>query len=423
MTEYIPRLIDRNLTDYMRELPAIALEGPKGVGKTATGRQRAATVITLDVPEKAEAFQGQVSRLATDAAPIFIDEWQRIPWVWNHIRHSVDDGAEPGRFLLAGSAAPRGADIHTGAGRIVRMRMRPLSLAERPGFTPTVSLGGFFAGGIDRVEGASAHTTADYAAEIASTGFPGIRKFSPRIRRQMVRAYIDSIIEREFPLQGVTVRRPAVLKAWMSSYAAAVATTASYTAILDAATSGESDKPTRATTTVYRDVLHSLWMLDEVPPWNPGGLVSSRLTQSPKHYLADPGLAAELLSLDEDRIADGAMESRFGPQYGGITGRLFEALVALNLQTYAAHNEADVGYLRTHDGGREIDFIVQKGRRCVAIEVKLTPSVTDHDVRHLHWLKGNLGDTLAASLVITTGSEAYTRRDGVHVVPASILGP
>jgi hypothetical protein len=421
---YCRRIVDDLLDDLLAEIAAVALEGPKAVGKTASATQRAATVFPLDQELRREAFLNADRPLEHAAPPILLDEWHYVPPVWNDVRRLVDGGAEPGRFLLTGSAAPRTTPIHSGAGRIVRVRLRPLSLAERALDTPVVSMADALGGKLSQVQGSTTLTFEDYAREIARSGFPALHRLSPRARAHQLRAYLDNIVNREFEEQGLRVRRPDTLHRWLRAYASATATTASYSAILDAATPGEGNKPSAVTTIAYRDVLAKLWMLDPVPAWDPAGTSITRVGRTPKHYLADPALAALLLGLDEETLLGGPPEPAFGPRYGSITGRLFEALIALSLQTYAAASDAAVSYLRTRSGAHEVDFIVQQGQRLVAIEVKLAPSVTDADVRHLVWLRDQVGPGLREAIIVTTGPNAYRRKsDGVVVVPAGLLGP
>ncbi|MDR1152244.1 MAG: DUF4143 domain-containing protein [Bifidobacteriaceae bacterium] len=422
--QYIPRVVEPVIDEVMAEVAAIALDGPKAVGKTATARRRAHTVFTLDKARVREAFGNATDPLGSAPAPILLDEWQYAPEVWNEVRRAVDDGAEPGRFILAGSAAPPGAAIHSGAGRIARVRLRPFSLAERGLARPVVSLAEALNGSLGLVEGATSVSFEDYAQEIAASGFPGIRPLSARVRRGQLEGYVDGIVHKEFAEQGLRVRRPDTLRRWLRALAAATATTAGYSAILDAASAGEANKPAASTTIAYRDVLSSLWMLDQVPAWDPAGTSIKRLAQTPKHFLADPAFAALLLGLDEETLTAGPPEPLFGPAYGSIAGRLFEALVALSLQAYATACGAKVSYLRTRDGSHEVDFIVQRGRRIVAVEVKLTRGVDDATVRHLTWLRERLGPALTEAMVITTGPDAYRRKsDGVIVLPAALLGP
>lgn len=210
----------------------------------------------------------------------------------------------------------------------------------------------------------------------------------------------------------------------MTAYAAASSTIASYEKIRDAATSGEGEKPNKKATTPYRDVLQRLWIVDPVPAWLPTRNRISRLTAPPKHQLVDPALAARLLGVDARALFDA---SPVGPPIqrdGTLLGALFESLVTLDVRVYAQRAEAAVKHFRTWAGEREVDLIVERADgRAVAIEVKLARTIDDSAVRHLLWLREEIGDDLLDAVVITTGAQAYRRTDGVAVVPAALLGP
>jgi predicted AAA+ superfamily ATPase len=175
---------------------------------------------------------------------------------------------------------------------------------------------------------------------------------------------------------------------------------------------------------VYRDVLSQLWLLDPVPGWLPSRSAFSRLGAAPKHHLADPALAARLLGVDVPALLDDSTPDAPVRQPGPLLGALFESLVTLSVRVYAQAAEATVHHLRTWDSRHEVDLIIQRAdQRIVALEVKLSPSVSDDDVRHLNWLRGQLGDGLLDAAVITTGSEAYRRADGIAVIPLCLLEP
>lgn len=171
------------------------------------------------------------------------------------------------------------------------------------------------------------------------------------------------------------VRRPATLRAWLTAYAAATSTTTRYGSLLDAAMSAEGDKPAKATTMVYRDVLSQLWLLDPVPGWLPTRSHVKRLTQLPKHHLADPALAVHLLGIDEGALLKGQATGPVIPPDGTL------------------------------------------------LEVKLSATPDDRSVEHLRWLRSQLGEDLLDAAVITTGRHAYRRKDGIAVIPAALLGP
>ena len=422
MVEYRRRVLDGTLDELQPHLRALSIHGPKGVGKTATAMQRAVSVVDLSLPAQREILAADPSVLTRLPGPVLVDEWQRLPEVWDQVRHAVDAGSPPGHFIVAGSSAPRGAVIHSGAGRIVPMRMRPLSMAERGVETPTVSLAAFLAGSRD-VDGTTELRLTDYVEEITASGFPAIRGLPPRVRRAELDAYVDNVVQREFPEQGYPVRRPAVLRAWLAAYAAATSTTTAYSKILDAATGGLANKPAKETTLAYRDALSSLWLLDEISPWIPSRNHLDRLGQSPKHHLADPALAARLLGLDDAALLR-AEQGSVNLSEGTILGALFEHLVALSIHTYAEASEARVSHLRTRGNDHEVDLIVQHADgRVLGVEVKLADRVEDTDVRHLHWLRERIGDDLIDAVVIYAGERAYRRRDGVAVVPLALLGP
>jgi predicted AAA+ superfamily ATPase len=429
MTERYERLIEPYLADLLQDVPAVALDGLKGVGKTVSAQQLAKTVYKLDRSRDNAVVTNQMDLLDTSPMPVLIDEWQHIPGVWDHVRRAVDDGAKPGSFLLTGSIANEDVDIHSGAGRILRLRMFPLSLAERGMAVPSVSLGSLLASEEPfsaPVAGQTSISFCDYMNEIIASGLPGLRRYSPKRRRLMLGSYLDNMLAHEFRQQGVRIRQPQTLLRWLRSYAAATATDASYKEILDASTAGESDKPAFKTTIAYREALQNLWLVDELPYWSNGEDYIARLKQTPRHYLADPALSAYLLGIDAEMLLGKAGEdslvTRFDAAYGNILGRLFEALIQLSLNTYCVVNEADLHYLRTRNGDHEIDFIIQKGRKVVGLEVKLAPQIGDRDVAHLLWLKKAMGNRLTDAAIITTGPVAYRRPDGVAVIPAALLG-
>ncbi|WOQ17843.1 ATP-binding protein [Raineyella sp. W15-4] len=421
---YRRRILDDVLDEVFPHLAAVALEGAKGVGKTATGSERAATVLSLNKPAERAAVGAHLDLITEVPGPVLIDEWQLEPAVWDRVRRAVDDDPAGGRFLLAGSAgvAP-GVRIHSGAGRIVRMTMRPLTIAERGLEKPTVSLAAVLAGEAPSITGTTLVGLADYTDEILRSGFPGIRDLPERARNLQLDSYVDRILERELPENGVVVRRPAALRAWLSAYAAATATDAAYSTILDAATPGEGDKPVRQTADTYREHLTRVFVLDPVEAWIPAFAPLKRLTRAPKHHLVDPALAARLVGVGKAGLLRG-QGWPFTVSTGTWLGALFESLVAQSVRVYAQTAEARVGHLRTKNTEHEIDLVVEGAdRSVVAIEVKLSDAVTSADVVHLNWLAEQLGERLVDRLVVYTGGLAYRRTDGVGVVPLALLGP
>ncbi len=409
--DYLPRVVDAELDDILPSLPAVSIEGAKGVGKTATALRRALTAFRLDDPRELEIISADPDRLTSGAPPVLIDEWQRYPAAFDLVRRAVDDGVGAGTFLLTGSPPAPGVTVHSGAGRIVVVRMRPLSLAER-GIPSSVSLRNLMSGRRPAISGWTAVTVSDYADEIVRSGFPGLRDTSDRVRRLRLDGYLDSIVQREFPEMGHIVRNPASLRRWLVAYAAATSSSASLETIRDAATGDRGEKPSRDATGPYREILERLHIVEPLPAWLPTNRLA-RAAAAPKHHLVDPGLAARLLGADRTALLSGGDIRPVIPRDGTLLGALFESLVTLDLRVYAQAAEARVGHLRTHRGEREVDLIIERGDgRVVAVEVKLSATIDDADVRHLKWLAERVGDDLLDSLVVTTGREAYRRPTG-----------
>jgi predicted AAA+ superfamily ATPase len=422
-SEYRRRIVDDDLDALMPGLAAISIEGPKAVGKTATALTRASTVYKLDDVGQRQIIEADPARLTRGALPILVDEWQKWPPSWDVVRRAVDANPSPGRFVLTGSASPSGVDTHSGAGRIVPIRMRPLSLAER-GFTASVSLAELLAGAQPNISGTTPATLDDYVTEILAGGFPGMIGLSDRQLRAGLDGYLERVIDRDFAEQGMTLRRPDTLRAWMRAYAAATSTTASFETIRDAATPGVGNKPSLSTTLPWRDILTRLWILDPVPAWLPSNNKLKELATSDKHHLVDPALAARLLQVTSRKLLGGDQTEPPIPRDGTFLGALFESLIALNLRVYAQAAEADVRHLRTQRGEHEVDFIViGPDGGIVAVEVKLSATAGTDDTKHLKWLKDRIGDQLLDAVLVTTGTEAYRRDDGIAVVPAALLGP
>lgn len=417
---YVRRVVDDEIDVLFADLAAILLDGPKGVGKTATAQQRCVTVRRLDKIAERRVVVADPSVIAFDLPPVLIDEWHRARGVWDAVRRLVDDKATASHFLLTGSAPT--SETHSGAGRIASIRMRPLCLEERGITEPTISFETLMSGQRPAVHGRCTLGLADYVDEIMAGGLPGLRHLQgPALVRQ-IDGYLQRIVDHDMPEAGHNVRRPASVLAWLRAYAAATATTASWESIRDAATGGNVNKPAKTTTIVYTELLKALRILDPIEAWVPSYNHFSRLAAAPKHHLADPALAVRLLRRTRQHLLSGNEDRIPVLADGTLLGNLFESLVALSVRTYAQHSNVEVSHLRIETGRREVDFILDTGDGIVGVEVKLAADINDHDVRHLRWLKQELGDQLLDAAVITTGPEAYRRTDGIAVIPLGLLG-
>ena len=364
---------------------------------------------------------GDPRRVTDGEPPVLIDEWQRLPASWDLVRRAVDADPQPGRFLLTGSATPTEAPAHTGAGRIISIRMRPLSLAERGLAAPTVSLSDLLTGNRKRLDGAAEVGVEQYADEIIRSGFPGIRPHPDRIRRGLLDGYIDQILDHDVHQFGHTFRDEGSLRRWITAYAAAVSTATSFEKIRDAASAGQDDRPARTTTMPYRSALEGLRLIEEISAWLPTRNRLRRVASAPVHQLTDPALAARLLGVGTDALIAGT-ERWEGD--GTLLGALFESLMTLSVRVYAQACEARVHHLRTQGGEREVDLIIERADGAiVALEVKLKSVIKDNDVRHLQWLRDQIGSRMLDAAVLSTGRHAYRRADGIGVIPAALLGP
>jgi predicted AAA+ superfamily ATPase len=302
--------------------------------------------------------------------------------------------------------------------------MRPLTLVERDLERPSVSLCELLSGERPLVSGRSSITIERYTAEIVRSGYPGLRHLEGRPLHAQLDGYVDRIVDRELAELGTSVRNPAALRRWMTAYAAATSTTTTFEKIRGAASGGEGKAPAKSTAIPYRDALERLYVVDPVPAWSPSRSHIAELALPPKHHLADPALAARLVGATASSLLLGEASGPPIPRDGTFLGALFESLVTSSIRVYAQVASARVGHLRTHRGDHEVDLIVERDDgRVLAAEIKLGKDPDSQAVAHLRWLESRIGDDLLDAVVITTGSEAYRRTDGIAVIPAALLGP
>ncbi|MDO5068179.1 MAG: DUF4143 domain-containing protein [Propionibacteriaceae bacterium] len=406
---YRRRTVDTLLDSLLPNFSAVALDGVTGVGKTSTALQRADHVFHLEHQDQRSLIGADPSTIRRPGTTL-LDEWPRMARVWDLTRRHIDDGAPPGTHLLTGPPRPR-SDEH-----IPVVRMRPMSLHERGLTTPSVSLATLLAQDSPctaTIDGHTSWTLTDYLQAIESSGFPGIMNLEPEQRTDMFAAHIRRVIDHELPEAGHNIRRPKALRRWLAAYATTVSTTASCLKLL---TTTEGERPPSHDAALhYQDHLTELGVLEPVPGWNPRGEPIARLQQAPKHQLVDPALTAFLLGATAASMST--------PHHSHLAGPLFESLATLTVRVAAEVLHARVGHLRSRNRDREVDLIVEApDGRLVAIEVKLSTTVTEPAVQHLLWLRSKLPQEVADLVVLTTGNTAYRRRDGVAVVPLALLG-
>lgn len=413
--DHMPRVLDSELAYLLSGLPAILVEGPKAVGKTASARRLCEDELLLDDPAiQAVARADPSSLLIGRRYPLLVDEWHLVGPVFDAVRRQVDDDNRAGRFLLTGSARPEGVTAHTGAGRIVTVRMRPMTLQERGAAIPTVAFAELLRGECEQVSGHTDFGLAEYAHEIAASGFPGIRTRQPGFRRPLLEGYIENIIQRDIEDAGHRVRRPERLRRWLESYAAVTSTTTSLEKIRNAAAHGDGSVPSRGSVRGYHNAMQRLWVVEDNEGWSPSLNRFSSVNRAPKRHLADPALALVLLGVDEFALM----------RDGFLFGHMFESLTTLTVRVFAQASGSRVRHLRSKGGRREVDFIVERpDGQVLALEAKLGRTIGRSDVGHLLWLRDLLGGRWIDGAVLSTGPIAYRRPDGIAVIPLALLGP
>jgi uncharacterized protein len=415
--DYRPRIVDADLRELLGIIGAVVIEGPRGCGKTETARQVAASEVLLDVDEQArETLRIRPSRVLEGKTPRLIDEWQLVPAVWNHIRRAVDDRRAPGQFILTGSAMPADdATRHSGAGRMIRLRMRPMSLFETGHSAGTISLRRLMGGDMTSTSPPSLDIEA-LAECIVTGGWPRVLGLRPVAAGRIVRGYLDEISRADLPAVGAVRRDPVRVARLMTALSRNVATYASMSTLV-ADTQGPDGTLDRETIREYLAALERLMVVEDQPPWAPSVRSRSRLRSSSKRHLVDPSLAAAALRLTPSRLLD---DIKF-------MGFLFESLVIRDLRVYSEVADARVFQYRDNTG-LEVDAILETGDgRWAAFEVKLGPAQVDDAAVSLLRLAERVDtDRIGkpAMLGVITGfGYGYMRPDGVAVIPIGSLGP
>jgi predicted AAA+ superfamily ATPase len=410
-------VVDRELRQKLAAMGAVLIEGPKACGKTETARQVAASEVLLDVDENArQAVSVDPGLILEGKTPRLLDEWQLEPSIWDHVRRSVDDRGAPGQFILTGSAVPADDVVrHTGAGRITRLRMRPMSLYEVERSPGRISLAKLLEGEPAR-SSHSGLTVADLAHEIAVGGWPGLRELEEAATLDAVRGYLDEIRRVDVSRVDDTRRDPNRVRRLLQSLARNVATPVTISTLAkDTAEFGEAVN--RDTVSDYLDVLGRLMVIEDQPAW--GAHLRSKyvLRSAAKRHFVDPSLAIAALRATPERLL----------QDLNLFGFLFESLVIRDLRVYAQAADAQVFHYHDSDG-LEVDAIVQAaGGPWAAFEIKLGAGHVDVAAASLLKFARRIdaeksGDPAALGVIVGTGY-GYVRDDGVMVIPIGMMGP
>ena len=415
---YHPRIVEEELTRRLASMGAVLIEGPKACGKTATAREFAASEVLLDVDQNARRAVGVDPDLVLEGdRPRLIDEWQIEPVIWNHIRRAVDDRREVGQFILTGSSVPPDdVSQHTGAGRITRLRMRPMSLFETGHATGAVSVAALLQGVSPRASD-SGLTVRGLAEKASVGGWPGHLNHGVDAALGAVRSYLDEIRRVDVGRVDQTVRDPEKIGRLLASLGRNVATYVSIPTL--AADAGGADGALAdSTVRAYLAALERLMIIEDQPAWSPHLRSRSRLRKASKRHFVDPSLAvAALGATPTDLLED--LE---------FFGFVFESMVIRDLRIYAQAADAEV--LQYQDSsGLAVDAVVRaRDGRWAAFEVKLGQGQVDHAAQDLLRFRNERVDSAKAgepatlAVIVSTGL-SYMRADGVAVVAVGALGP
>ena len=417
---YLPRVVDVEMGEALRASPAVLIEGPRACGKTWTGRRFAAGEVLMDASVRARlAANLDAAVLLEGPVPLLLDEWQLAPDIWNPMRRACDDRGRPGQFILTGSAdPPDDVTRHSGAGRVLRVRIRPMSLFESGESDGTVSLAGLFEPG-RRTARDSGHHLGEIMAMACRGGWPALvsNRASPSAVLRALRGYLDEISRTDVSRVDGVARNPAGVRRLLESLARNIASEASF-ATLAADTAGDDPGIDRKTVSSYMAALARLFVVEDLPAWRPHITSRSALRNAPKRHFADPSLAAAALGATPEAVM---ADLKFA-------GLLFESLVVRDLRVYGQAAGCEVSHYRDSDS-LEVDAIVRRADgKWIAAEVKLGgEAAIDRAVRALKRLRervdANRTGEPARLVVITAGGYGYEHPEGITVVPITALGP
>ena len=413
---YLTRVADAEMALALEAVPIVVVEGVKGCGKTWTGLRHARSKVMLaDAPEARRGAETVPRHVLDGPRPRLVDEWQTVPSIWDSARHLVDEVRQVGCFILTGSARPLDeVTRHSGAGRVRRVRMRPMSLAESGESDGSVSLGALLEGGGCEAP-ASAVTVPDLAEILCRGGWPRNLGRPAHAAQELLEGYLDEMARLNLPEASGTRHNPVRVLRLLASLARNTASTASLSTL---ARDAAGDPPLSwSATAAYLDALERVFLVEDLPAWSARLRSRARLQQSPKRHFVDPSLAAAVLGASPVRLIED-LET---------LGLLFESLVVRDLRVYASANRANVYHARSSYGDEFDAVIERRDGAWVPVEVKLGARRVDDAARSL--LKGcaavdtsDRGEPANMLVVMATGY-AYRRPDGVSVVPITALGP
>lgn len=422
--EYKPRIADSILSDKLKGMGAVLIEGPKWCGKTTTAEQHAGSVIYMDDPRfvdsNIEAVSIDPAIILNGAVPRLIDEWQIAPRLWDAVRFTVDHRGEEGQFILTGSAVPlvgkeEQKRTHTGTGRIGRIRMRTMSLWESGDSSGQISLEALFAG---EERYASCHADLERIAYLACRGgWPRATLQNYDISLGRAYDYLDAIVHIDLNRVDGSMKNPERAARLLRSYARHLGTQTSLSAISADLSGNENESFDSRTVQSYVNALNLIYVIEDMHAWNPNLRSNAAIRSSDTRYFVDPSIAVAALGIGpKDLISDLR-----------TFGFIFENMCVRDLRVYADSLGGNVYHYRDNLG-LECDAVIHlRNGKYGLIEIKLGGDrLVEEGAANLLKLRDKIDTDKMAEpsfmMVLTaTGNAAYCRKDGVYVVPVSCL--
>lgn len=427
--KYLPRIADNELATRLGYMGAVLIEGPKWCGKTTTAIQQAKSVIKLQDPDMREAYlvtaNTKPSNLLKGDTPILIDEWQDAPIIWDAVRTQVDErGGEPGQFILTGSNSVNDKLImHSGTGRISRMKMLPMSLYESNESNGKISIKELFDNPTMDIDGIMSDMDVNELIRSACRGgWPAaLRLGNSADSFRIAKDYLESVVNSDIiNIDGVR-RDPTLAKAIIHSYSRNLSTLAKRDSLLKdvkAMSEGCSDR----TFDDYVKALTRLFVIQDISAWSPAVRSATVIRKSPKRCLSDPSIAVAAMGLSPQSLEIDLKTFGF----------IFECMAIRDLKVYTQASYGDISYY--HDRyNLEADAVLHLADgRYALIEFKLGSAEIEIGAQHLLEInrlvrKYNENEKQiilrepSLMIVITGGKIAYTRPDGVKVIPLACL--
>ena len=422
MKIYRKRVADEILKRKLEGKGAVLIEGPKWCGKTTTAEQIAASILYMDDPEKKAQniamSELNPKRLLKGAVPRLIDEWQLAPKLWDAIRFEVDHRSELGQFILTGSAVPADtAEItHSGTGRFTWLMMRPMSLYESGDSTGEVSLKELFDGSIE-IDGSAELSIDRLAFLVCRGGWPQAVDMRDEIALDQAVDYFDSVVHSDINRADHVQKNPEKVRRLMRSYARSQGAQVPNTVLAQDIAANDDAPINEETVSSYVAALRKIFVVEDMPAWNPNLRSKTAIRSSDTRYYIDPSIAAAALGIGPNDLLNDLKTFGF----------LFETLCIRDLRVFADALNGNVYHYRDKDG-QECDAVIHlRNGKYGLIEIKLGGDrLIEEGAKNLKAMEMKIDtDKMNAPsflMVLTgTGDFAYRRQDGIYVVPIGCL--